>query len=111
ELLDAGVVKAHGLAFGFGDEGDVGLGGERDAEAGAADSLAQTGAGVDVDDDAVVFEGDGGVFGEDEAGGGGVALDVVAGVWAGEELGAEGALEGGGGDFYVDGAGRRSEDE
>lgn len=111
ELVDAGVAEADGLAEGFGDEGDDGLGVERDAEAFAVDGGSEGGVGVDVDDDASVDEGDFGVVGEDGAACVGLAAEVVAGRGAGgsgdgEELGFEGALEGAGGDADFDGVGR-----
>ena len=73
------------------------------------DGGAELGAGVDADDDAVVVEGDVGLFGVDEAGGFGVAAQVVATVGGVEELGAEGALEGLGGDADLGGAGAGGE--
>jgi pectinesterase len=105
EVLDAGVAEANAFALGVGDDGDVGLGVEADAEAGAVEGFAEPGVGFDVDDDAVGGEADLGVFGVDEAGGVGVAADVVAVVGAGEELFQEGALKGFGGDFDLEGVG------
>jgi hypothetical protein len=105
EALDAGVAEADGFAFGLRDEGDVGVGGQSDSDAGSADGGSELGAGVDVDDDAVVLEGNVRVVGVDQAGGVGVAAHVVAAVGCVEELGAEGALKGQGGDFDLDGAG------
>ena len=103
EFFDAGVAEADGLAFGDGDEGDLGDGGEGDAEAGAVEAGAEFGTGVDADDEAVVAEGELGVIGVDEAGGVGVAAEIEAGFGGGEDLGDEGALEGGGGDADFDG--------
>ena len=37
EVLDAGVAEADGLALGFGDEGDIGIGSHGDSDAGPAD--------------------------------------------------------------------------
>ena len=105
EALDAGVAEAYGFALGLGDEGDVGLGVEGDADAGAVDGSAELGASVDMDEDAVVAEGDLGVVGVNEAGGGGGAADVVTSVGGVEELGAEGSFEGLGGDADFGGLG------
>jgi hypothetical protein len=105
ESLDAGVAEADGFFLGLGDEGDVGVGVEGDADAGAVNGGAEPGAGVDVDDDAVLLEGDVRVVGVDEAGGVDVAAHVVTAFRRVEELGAEGALEGLGRDFDFDGGG------
>lgn len=60
---------------------------------------------MDVNDDAVILEADLGLVGVDVAGSRDVAADVVAAFRSVEELGAEGALEGLGGDFDFDCAG------
>jgi hypothetical protein len=105
EVLDAGVAEADGFALGFGEDGDVGFRREGEAEAGGLHAGAELGVGVDVDDDAVLDEADFGLVGVDEAGGVGVAAEVVAAVGAVEELLGESALEGVGGDADLDGAG------
>jgi hypothetical protein len=104
EALDAGVAEADGFALGLRDEGDVGIGGHGDSDTRSVDGGPELGAGVDVDDDAVVLEGDVGVVGVDVAGRMGVAAHVVAAIGSVEELCAEGALEGLGGDLDLDGA-------
>ena len=109
EVVDAGVAEADGLALGVGEDGDVDVAGEGDSDAVAVDAGSELGAGVDADDDAVVVEGDVGLFGVDVAGGVGVAAEVVAAVGGVEELGAEGALEGLGGDSDFGGAGLRGD--
>ena len=91
----------------FGNEGDVGIRGHGNPDAGSADGSPELGAGMDVDDDAVLLERDVGVVGVDVAGGVGVSAHVVATVGSVEELGAEGALKGLGGDIHLDGAGWR----
>ena len=55
---------------------------------------AELGVGLYVDDDAVVFEADLGVFGVDEAGAVGFAADVVTATFGGEELLGKRSLEG-----------------
>jgi len=106
EALDSCVAKTDALLFGFGDERDVGVGGERDAEAGAADGGTELRFRVNVDDDAILDEGDVGRLGVDVAGRGGVSADVVTALWAVEELGAKCALQCLRGDFDLDGRGR-----
>ena len=67
--------------------------------------MAEPGAGVDVDDDAVVFEGDLRRLSVDVAGGVRVAAHVVAAFGAVEQLRAQRAFERLGRDLYFDGDG------
>lgn len=92
EAFDSRVAKSDALLFGFGDERDVGVGGERDAEAGAVNGGSELRFRVNMDDDAILYEGDVGRFCVNVAGRGGVSADVVAALWAVEELSAECAL-------------------
>lgn len=109
DMLDAGVAKADGFAFGVGNEGDLGGGSEREADAAAGDGGAEPGVNLNLDEDAVGGKGELRILREDRAGGLGVALEVVAAVGTAEELLLEGALEGGAAHLEVDGVGRRRE--
>jgi len=106
EAFDSRIAKSDAFFFSFGDERDVGVGGERDAEAGAADGGSELRFRVNVDDDAILDEGDVGRLGVDVAGRGGVSADVVTALWAVEELGAKCALQCLRGDFDLDCRGR-----
>ncbi len=106
EPFDPRIAKSDALFLGFWDERDVGVGGERDAEADSANRGAELRLGVNANDDAVLHESDVGRLGIDVAGRGGVATDVVAALRAIEELGAQRALEGLGGDLDLDRGGR-----
>ena len=103
EVVDAGVAEADGFAFGLREDGDVGVRGEADSDAGAEHAGAELGFGFDVDDDAVFFEGDFGVLRVDVAGLSVGTLDEVFAVGAVEELLLERALERLGRDAEFDG--------
>ncbi len=102
-MLDAGVAEADVFALRLGDDGDIGFGVDGDSDAGPVHGGAELGMGFDVDPDAVLLEGDLGVFGVDEAAALGLALDVVAVSGRGEELLVERALQRAGGDLDLGG--------
>jgi hypothetical protein len=93
QVIDAGIAEADGLALGIGEDGDIDVAGEGDADTGSDDGGAEPGAGVEADDDTVVVEGDVGLFGVDVTGGVSVATKIIASIRAVKELRLEGAFE------------------
>jgi hypothetical protein len=97
-VIDAGIAEADGLALSVRKNRDIDITGKRNSDAGAVDSGSEFRAGVDVDDNAVLHEGDARRIGVDEAGGAAIATKIVTPIGSIEELGFEGALQRLGGD-------------
>jgi hypothetical protein len=106
EVIDARITKANRLAFRIGEDGNVHVASNRDAHAVSVNSCPEFSSRVDMDDDAILVEGNAWIFGIDEAGGFRVAAKIIATVGAIEELSLEGALHGLGGDSDLSGVGR-----
>jgi hypothetical protein len=94
EPFDTCIPKADALFFGLGDERDVGVGGERDADAGSVEGSAELCFGMNVDDDAVLDEGDVWGFRVDVTGRSRSAADIVTALRPIEELSTQSAFEG-----------------
>jgi hypothetical protein len=80
EVVDARVAEADRLALRVRENRDVDVAGDGDTDAGPAERGSELGAGVDVDDDAVLNKGDARVFRIDEACGLVIAAEIVAAV-------------------------------
>src|ERR1035437_374973 len=103
--VQARIAKADDLAFGVGRERDFGGNGERQPETGSSNRFAEAGMGFDAHDDAVLGESEFGVLDIGEAGGLGVAFEVIAAVGSAKELLFEGALDGVAAHLHFDGVG------
>src|ERR1700723_660021 len=93
EPLDSRIAKADALFLGFGDQRDIGLGGKRHADAGPMNCCAELCPRMDMDDNTVLHEGHMRRIGIDVAGRRGVAADIVAPLWAIEELRPQGTFK------------------
>ena len=109
EVLDAGVAEADGLALRVGDDRDVRLGIEADAEAGTTHFGTQFGVGFDVNQDAFVLKADLRVLRVSITATVTSAAEVVAAIGRAEELLVERALERLRGDADLNGAGGQCE--
>lgn len=105
QIFDTGVAKADVFVLRVGQDGDVRLGRQAEAEACAVETRPELGMRVDVHDDAVLDEGDLGLVDIGVAGGVLVSANVIAALRSGEKLGGESVFEGLGGDFELDSAG------
>jgi len=105
DFINTSVAEANRLTF--PDRGQRDLGGERecDADAGTSHTLAEAGVGLNPDYNAVFDKGELGVLCVNEAGGLGVAFQVIPAFGAAEKLLFQGALQGIAADLELDGAG------
>ena len=103
DFVEAGVAEADGFSFSVGGQGDdCGDGEGWESDAGSANGRSHAGVGFDADDDAVLGEGEMGVFNPGGAGRFRVASEVIASVGAGEKLLFERAFQGIAGYAHLD---------